>query len=70
VNIKIVCLACEDTLSIITAHVEAERGWGRVLLCREEIDDLRDDLKRHRRDTCNHYKAQREEYLLRKLDTP
>ncbi len=43
------------------------RRGGGVLLCREEIEDLRADLTRHRRDVCKHYIQQREEYKLRKL---
>jgi hypothetical protein len=54
-------------MSLLRAHLSDDEAWGRVLLCREEIDDLRADLTRHRRDVCKHYIQQREEYKLRKL---
>lgn len=67
--IKVVCSACEETLSIVTAHDGPQDGWGSVLVCREEIEDLIADLRRHRRDMCAHYLAQRQEYVLRKLNS-
>jgi hypothetical protein len=70
VILQVKCQACEETLSLMRAHSGVGDEWGRVLLCREELESLRMDLKRHTRDTCRHYKRQSDEYKLRMLDRP
>ncbi len=65
--LQLKCAACEETLSLLRAHESDHEQWGRVLLCREEIEDLRADLTSHRRDVCVHYLKQREEYKLRMI---
>ncbi len=65
--LQLKCMACGETLSLLRGHQGDDGGWGAVLLCREELDDLRNDLKLHRRDVCKHYKHQKQEYNLRKM---
>lgn len=60
-------MACEETLTLLRGHQGDDTAWGTVLLCREELEDLKGDLKQHRRDVCKHYKQQKQEYTLRKL---
>lgn len=65
--VRLVCIACDETLSLLTVHAGADDTWGRALVCREELENLTDDLKGHRRDTCTHYKQVRAEYLLKRM---